>query len=206
MTGIEKKNNRPRRPQAAGKAARPQDQTLSGTAPKVGKISGPRPAPERQGGKQEPARRPTRQKQQERKRPAAQQNPVRQAAGKRQNLGSAPMTAAAQRAQQAAAQQAEKGVQPAPKRGRGRPRKSTKPAVKAYFLGGLNEIGKNFTLYECQNDMIIVDCGLAFPDEEMLGVDLVIPDFTFVEKNREKIQGIVITHGQIGRASCRERV
>ena len=64
-----------------------------------------------------------------------------------------------------------------------------------YFLGGLNEIGKNFTLYECQGDMIIVDCGLAFPDEDMLGVDLVIPDFTFVEKNRDKIRGVVITHG-----------
>ncbi len=62
-------------------------------------------------------------------------------------------------------------------------------------LGGLNEIGKNMTLYECVNDMFIVDCGLAFPDEEMLGVDLVIPDFTYVEKNKDKIRGIVITHG-----------
>ena len=79
------------------------------------------------------------------------------------------------------------------KRGRGRPKK--KPGIRAYFLGGLNEIGKNFTVYECQEDMIIVDCGLAFPDEEMFGVDMVIPDFTFVEKNREKIRGIVITHG-----------
>ena len=85
--------------------------------------------------------------------------------------------------------------QPA-KRGRGtRQKKSAKPAIKAYFLGGLNEIGKNFTLYECQDDMVIVDCGLAFPDEEMLGVDSVIPDFTFVEKNRDKIRGAVITHG-----------
>ena len=79
------------------------------------------------------------------------------------------------------------------KRGRGRPKK--KPGIRAYFLGGLNEIGKNFTVYECEEDMIIVDCGLAFPDEEMFGVDMVIPDFTFVEKNREKIRGIVITHG-----------
>ncbi|MFI3207200.1 MAG: ribonuclease J [Clostridia bacterium] len=62
-------------------------------------------------------------------------------------------------------------------------------------MGGLNEIGKNFTLFECQNDMIIVDCGLAFPSDEMLGIDIVIPDFTFVEKNIDKIRGVVITHG-----------
>ena len=70
-----------------------------------------------------------------------------------------------------------------------------KPSVKVYFLGGLNEIGKNFTLFECGDDMVIVDCGLAFPNEEMLGVDLVIPDFTFIENNMDKIRGIVITHG-----------
>lgn len=70
-----------------------------------------------------------------------------------------------------------------------------KPAIRVYFLGGLNEIGKNFTVFECQEDMIIVDCGLAFPDEDMLGIDIVIPDFTFVEKNMDKIRGIVITHG-----------
>ena len=67
--------------------------------------------------------------------------------------------------------------------------------MRAYFLGGLNEIGKNFTLFECENDMVIVDCGLAFPDEEMPGIDAVIPDFTFVEKNKDRIRGIVITHG-----------
>ena len=67
--------------------------------------------------------------------------------------------------------------------------------VKIYFLGGLNEIGKNITVFECQNDMFIVDCGLAFPDSDMLGVDLVIPDFTFIEKNKEKIKGIILTHG-----------
>jgi ribonuclease J len=67
--------------------------------------------------------------------------------------------------------------------------------VKIAFLGGLNEVGKNMTLYECQNDMMLVDCGLAFPEPEMLGVDLVIPDFTYVEENASKIKGIVITHG-----------
>lgn len=61
-------------------------------------------------------------------------------------------------------------------------------------LGGLNEIGKNMTVFECGNDMFIVDCGLAFPDSDMPGVDLVIPDFTYVEQNIDKVRGIVITH------------
>jgi len=67
--------------------------------------------------------------------------------------------------------------------------------VRFMALGGLNEIGKNLYVYECSNDMFIVDCGLAFPDEEMLGVDLVVPDFTYLEKNKEHFRGIVITHG-----------
>lgn len=70
-----------------------------------------------------------------------------------------------------------------------------KTPVNIIPLGGLNEIGKNMTLYECGQDMFIVDCGLAFPDADMLGVDLVIPDFTFVEKNAHKIKAIFITHG-----------
>lgn len=68
-------------------------------------------------------------------------------------------------------------------------------SVKIAFLGGLNEVGKNMTLYECGEDMILVDCGLSFPDPDMLGVDLVIPDFTYVEQNIDKIRGIFITHG-----------
>ncbi len=62
-------------------------------------------------------------------------------------------------------------------------------------LGGLNEIGKNMTVFECEGDMIIVDCGSSFPEEEMYGIDLVIPDFTYVRENRDRIKGIVITHG-----------
>ncbi len=72
--------------------------------------------------------------------------------------------------------------------------KEIKP-VKIGFLGGLNEIGKNITVYEYENDILLVDCGLAFPDPDMLGVDLVLPDFTYLEKNLERIKGIVITHG-----------
>ena len=74
-------------------------------------------------------------------------------------------------------------------------RKKAAVPLKIAFLGGLNEIGKNMTLYECGNDMLLVDCGLEFPDPEMLGVDLVIPDFTYVLENASKIKGILITHG-----------
>ena len=70
-----------------------------------------------------------------------------------------------------------------------------KPTLKIIPLGGLNEIGKNLTVYEYGKDILIVDCGMGFPDSEMLGVDLVIPDFTYLEKNKEKIRGMVITHG-----------
>lgn len=70
-----------------------------------------------------------------------------------------------------------------------------KPTVKIIPLGGLNEIGKNMTVFECGSDIFIVDCGMAFPDSDMPGVDLVIPDFTYVEQNADRIRGIVITHG-----------
>lgn len=74
-------------------------------------------------------------------------------------------------------------------------KKLAKPSVKIAFLGGLNEIGKNITLFECNGDMLLLDCGMAFPDGEMLGVDLVLPDFSYVEENIDRIKGIVITHG-----------
>lgn len=67
--------------------------------------------------------------------------------------------------------------------------------VKISFIGGLNEIGKNITMFEYGDEAIIVDCGMAFPDDTMLGVDLVIPDFTHIENNKDKIKGIFLTHG-----------
>ena len=77
-----------------------------------------------------------------------------------------------------------------------RGKKQQKTPVRMIPLGGLNEIGKNMTCYECGDDMVIVDCGLAFPDETMLGVDIVIPDFSYVTKTaKEKVRGIFITHG-----------
>ncbi len=67
--------------------------------------------------------------------------------------------------------------------------------LKIIPLGGLNEIGKNLTVYEFGGDILVVDCGLGFPDDEMYGVDIVIPDFTYLVKNQNKVRGIVLTHG-----------
>ena len=67
--------------------------------------------------------------------------------------------------------------------------------IRIVPLGGLGEIGKNMTLFECREDKFIIDCGLSFPDSEMFGVDLVIPDFSYVIENKDSIKGIVITHG-----------
>ena len=77
--------------------------------------------------------------------------------------------------------------------------KSAKPRIKGKLkvamLGGLNEIGKNIAVIEFGSDIIVVDCGLGFPDDDMLGVDLVIPDVGYLEKNIEKVRGIFLTHG-----------
>ncbi len=72
---------------------------------------------------------------------------------------------------------------------------SRKTPVKIIPLGGLNEIGKNCTAIECANDMIIIDCGMAFPDSELFGVDIVLPDYSYIEKNIDKLRGVVLTHG-----------
>ncbi len=85
-------------------------------------------------------------------------------------------------------------------RGSTQKRKTQKKAVyphklKIFALGGLNEIGKNMTVLECGEDIIIVDCGIGFPDDDMLGVDLVIPDFTYIQNNIHKVRGVFLTHG-----------
>jgi len=59
----------------------------------------------------------------------------------------------------------------------------------------LGEIGKNITVFEYGDDIFVVDCGIAFPEDDMLGIDLVIPDISYLTKNREKVRGIVLTHG-----------
>lgn len=74
-------------------------------------------------------------------------------------------------------------------------KKFNKETLKIIPLGGLGEIGKNMTVLEYENDIIVIDAGLMFPTEEMLGIDFVIPDTTYLEQNRQKIRGMIITHG-----------
>jgi ribonuclease J len=73
--------------------------------------------------------------------------------------------------------------------------KKEKDKIRVIPLGGLNEIGKNLTAIEYKNDIVVIDCGLRFPDEEMFGIDLVIPDVTYLVKNKDKVRGIFLTHG-----------
>lgn len=68
-------------------------------------------------------------------------------------------------------------------------------SVKIIPLGGLEQIGMNITAFEYEDSIIVVDCGLAFPEDEMLGIDLVIPDVTYLQENADKVKGLVITHG-----------
>ncbi|MCL2376909.1 MAG: ribonuclease J [Defluviitaleaceae bacterium] len=72
---------------------------------------------------------------------------------------------------------------------------SKKNKLKVFSLGGLQEIGKNITVFEYGQDIIVVDCGIAFPADDMLGIDLVIPDFSYLVNNKQKIKAIVLTHG-----------
>ena len=69
------------------------------------------------------------------------------------------------------------------------------PKLKIIPLGGLGEIGKNMTVVEFGNDLIIIDCGMGFPDEDMYGIDVVLPDITYLRNNASRIRGMIITHG-----------
>lgn len=90
---------------------------------------------------------------------------------------------------------AQEGLEVASRYGADERRRGFSPRLKVIFLGGLNQIGRNITAYEYGEDIIVVDCGVSFPDDNMLGVDLVIPDTTYLEKNAERVRGLVLTHG-----------
>ena len=136
------------------------------------------------------------------KEPAGGEKKAKTGAEKRTGRNRSNNVRSQQKAQPAENQPAQEAAPNAAKPKNTRPRTQgrrkkdgKKPLVRIIPLGGLNEIGKNMTVYECGNDMFIVDCGLAFPDETMLGIDIVIPDFTYVVQNKEKIRGVFITHG-----------
>ena len=200
MAEKEKKNSRRRTP-AGENVSRQQDQVLSGVqnAPKIGKIAGPKKNTGKSRGKTEQKKTAAKSAPKSAAKTPAKSPSAAKGSGQRGSSrgGRKPQKPALSQtaAQVQALKEQEAALEKRSRRGRGRPKKSQKPPVKVYFLGGLNEIGKNFTVYECQNDMLIVDCGLSFPDEDMPGVDSVIPDFAFVEKNWDKIRGVVITHG-----------
>ncbi len=129
-----------------------------------------------------------------RRRMARQPGAESGAGGNAQNTAPRPRHARGQAGQNGAA------ASRPPRRGRkAQPSRNyeMQPAIPMHIcpLGGLGEVGKNITLYECQGDMILVDCGLVFPDADMFGVDLVIPDFTYVLENKDRIKGLFITHG-----------
>ncbi|TGJ77922.1 ribonuclease J 1 [Caproiciproducens galactitolivorans] len=154
------------------KAPKPAEQATEGSAAAVDEPASP--------AKQHKSRRQSQKKAQQSKAPQVMAQLSKAKSSKSADQPGQPKQTRAKR--QTQRQQSKRG-------------KQQKPSIRVYFLGGLNEIGKNFTLFECENDMVIVDCGMAFPDGDMLGVDLVLPDFTFVERNVGKIRGVVLTHG-----------
>ncbi len=82
-----------------------------------------------------------------------------------------------------------------PSRPSSRRKKRGGAKLKIIPLGGLEQIGMNITAFEYGESIVVVDCGLAFPEDDMLGIDLVIPDVTYLKENRDKVKGFVITHG-----------
>ncbi len=112
---------------------------------------------------------------------------IRAAGGKRGNALPEERIASQEKKQPAKKKPAAKN--PAPKK------RKVKSKLKIIPLGGLDEIGKNMTVFEYEEDIILIDCGMAFPDTDMPGVDLVIPDISYLRKNISKVRGIFLTHG-----------
>ncbi len=78
---------------------------------------------------------------------------------------------------------------------RGGKNRGNEPSVKIIPLGGLNEVGKNITVLEYGDEMLLIDCGMTFPGDDMYGIDIVIPDMSYLVSNKDKIRGLIVTHG-----------
>lgn len=177
----DKPRRKPYKPHQATRRTPKPAQPKNNAAQPTNEPKNSAPLPKNEPKKQEPARKP--KQEQQPKSEKAPKNPRRSSSRSKQNdssvLTSSPV--AYSEPTKPVYQSNHRPVKKAP--------------LRIIPLGGLNEIGKNMTIFEYANDMFIVDCGLAFPDSEMPGVDVVIPDFTYVEQNASKIRGIVITHG-----------
>ena len=138
-----------------------------------------------------PARRPAR------KNTTARKKKTDEAAGKEEKGGKAEKKARAEKKTKSASAETVKVKKSGKNKDGGKDLKQNEHSSKLKIipLGGLGQIGMNITAFECNNQILIVDCGLAFPDEDMLGIDLVIPDITYLKDNASKIRGLVITHG-----------
>ncbi|MDD3192965.1 MAG: RNase J family beta-CASP ribonuclease [Oscillospiraceae bacterium] len=139
-------------------------------------------------------------KEEPKKKPQSARHPSsRPAQGQKQKEGGAtqpsPKKAPAKAPQPASDKKSVAKTQNSSRGRRSAPKGERKQPLRIISLGGLGEIGKNVTVYESGNDMFVVDCGLAFPEADMPGVDSVIPDFTYLIKNKDRLRGVVITHG-----------
>ncbi len=158
-------------------------------APKKGKKAKAKtPSPIAEKAKEEPS------KNQKKANEASQKEGKRgQNQPKKQQKKTPPAPARAKSEEAAELQKSNKGQRKADSsRGKG---KGKKDILRVIPLGGLQEVGKNITALEYGDDIIVVDCGMGFPDEDMPGVDLVIPDFSYLEENRDRVRGVLLTHG-----------